>query len=198
MSDKGDAVDLEAGDSKKNKVNPEVLEKLTRATAMVHASFGQVVLAMSSVPRYRNQSLADLSHLVIEPLIRDRIALAQPKAEEGNEKAALVPASIALWASVSAETDAKIREQVKAGAFPVRLKAEEWNNGDIVWLLDVIAPTQQMATAVLRNFNKIAQRDSIHIHPIIRGLVDPEVLGKLTPNTGHVDEQQSDASRTLN
>ncbi len=131
-------------------------------------------------------------------LIRDRIALAQPKAEEGNEKAALVPASIALWASVSAETDVKIREQVKAGAFPVRLKAEEWNDGDIVWLLDVIAPTQQMATAVLSSFNKIAKRDHIHIHPIIRGLVDPEVLRKLTPNTGHVDEQETGASKTLN
>lgn len=191
-------MDLEAGDSTKKNVNPEVLDKLTKATAMIHASFGQVILAMSSVPRYRNQSLADLSHLVIEPLIRDRIALTQPKAEEGNEKAALVPASIALWASVSAGTDAKIREQVKSGVFPVRLKAEEWNNGDIVWLLDVIAPTQQMATAVLGSFNKVAKRDHIHIHPIIRGLVDPEVLRKLTPNTGHVDEQGSSAPKILN
>lgn len=41
MSSMGDTVDLEAGASKKNNDNPEVLEKLTRATAMIHASFGQ-------------------------------------------------------------------------------------------------------------------------------------------------------------
>ena len=191
-------MDIEAGKTEENTISPEVVEKLAKAKTMIHSSFGQVVLAMSSVPRYRNQSLSDLSHLVIYPLICDRIAIAQPNVEEGNEKASLVPASIAVWASVSAETDIKIREQVKAGGFPIRLKAEEWNNGDIVWLLDVIAPTQKMATAVLANFNKIAKRDSIHIHPMISRLVDPEVLKKLALKATPAEEPRSSASNTLN
>lgn len=87
--------------------------------AQMHSSFGQVVLAMSSVPRYRHQSRA---HLVIDPLVRDCIAIASPRpAEDADPKAALAPAAIAIWASVSVEVEAKIKEQIKAGAFPVRL-----------------------------------------------------------------------------
>ena len=48
---------------------------------------------------------------------------------------------IAIWASVSEEVDAKIREQIRAGTFPVRLQSGDWNSGNINWLLDVIAPT---------------------------------------------------------
>jgi cytolysin-activating lysine-acyltransferase len=32
---------------------------------------------------------------------------------------------IAIWANVSAEVDDKIREQIKEGVFPIRLKPEE-------------------------------------------------------------------------
>ena len=46
---------------------------------------------------------------------------------------------VAIWASVSAEVDAEIRQQIQAGVFPVRLKAEAWNSGKINWLIDVIA-----------------------------------------------------------
>lgn len=191
-------MDIEAVEPEERTISREVVEKLTKAKTMSHSSFGQVVFAMSSVPRHRNQSLVDLSHLVIDPLIRDRIAIAQPTAEGGNEKAALAPASIAIWASVSSETDTKIREQVKAGAFPVRLKAEEWNNGDIVWLLDVIAPTQKMARAVLANFNRITKQDKIHIHPMISRLVDPEVLKKLALNTTPAEGSENGASNTIN
>jgi len=54
-------------------------EKLAELKTKVHSIFGEVVLAMSSVPRYRTQSLADLAHLIIDPLVRDRIAVASPK-----------------------------------------------------------------------------------------------------------------------
>ena len=53
---------------------------------------------------------------------------------------------------MSDEVDAKIREQIKAGAFPAPLKAEDWDCGDIARLLDVIAPTKEHATAVVKNF----------------------------------------------
>jgi cytolysin-activating lysine-acyltransferase len=191
-------VDQNIAETEKENINPETLQKLMKAKAAIHSSFGQVVLAMSSVPRYRSQSLADLAHLVIDPLIRDRIAIAQVKAEEGAEKASLVPASIAIWASVSPEVDAKIREQIKAGALPVRLKAEDWNSGDIVWLLDVIAPTQKMATAVLANFNKIAKQESIHIHPLVSRLVDPEVLKRLALKAAPAEVPETGTPKTLN
>ena len=42
----------------------------------VRESFGKVVMAMMMLPRYRQQTLADLQHLVLEPLIRDRGGIA--------------------------------------------------------------------------------------------------------------------------
>lgn len=177
-------------------LTPEAREKIAGVKTQVHSSFGQVVLAMSSVPRYRHQSLADLAHLVIDPLVRDCIAIASPQpAEEADPKAVFAPSAIAIWASVSAEVEAKIREQIKGGAFPVRLKPGEWKSGDKVWLLDVIAPTRELATAVLTGFDQIAKTPSLNIHPVVARLVDPEVVKKLAQRAS--DEGET-SSQTVN
>ncbi|MGO6752743.1 toxin-activating lysine-acyltransferase [Rhizobium ruizarguesonis] len=158
-----------------NTLSEETKKKLAGAKAALQSTFGQVVLAMSSVPRYRSQMLSDLHHLVVDPLINDRVAIAMPKPVTGIE-----PPAIAIWATVSVEVDARISEQAKAGVFPVRLKPEDWKSGEVVWLLDVIAPTRELATMVLANFHQVAKRGDIKIHPMVAHLVDREVLGKLT------------------
>jgi hemolysin-activating ACP:hemolysin acyltransferase len=157
----------------------QLTERLAGAKAALQSVFGQVVLAMSGVPRYRSQSLADLAHLVIDPMIRDRIAIAHAKTAESDIEAVVAPAAVAFWASVSDETEAKIREQIKAGVFPIRLKPDEWNSGNTVWLLDVIAPSRELATRVLSNFSQVAKQNTIKIHPMVAQLVDREVLQKL-------------------
>lgn len=158
-------------------IDPAVLDKIKGIRARVHETFGKVALAMMAVPRYRHLSIADLQQLVLEPLIRDRLAIAQPAKEDGPQLEAL--AGIAIWASVSAEVDAKIREQIKAGIFPVRLKPEEWTSGDINWLIDVIAPTPKLATAVIANFKQVIKQGDLRIHPLVTKLVDPEALKKM-------------------
>ncbi len=106
-----------------------------------------------ATPRYRALPLSDLQHLVLEPLMQDRIAIAQPKDDKNPGTEPL--AGIAFWASVDEATDAKIREQIRNNVFPVRLQAQEWNSGKINWLLDVIAPNQRLATAVIANFKQV-------------------------------------------
>lgn len=59
-----------------------------------------------------------------EPLIRDRIAIAYPPKDDDKPLSDM--AGMAIWASVSEGVDAKIREQIKAGVFPVRLNADDW------------------------------------------------------------------------
>jgi|GEM_PF-6213346 len=73
-------------------------------------------MAMMVLPRYRHHTLADLNHMILEPLIRDRIAIAYPPKDDKNPLADM--SGMAIWASVSQEVDAKIREQIKAGFFP--------------------------------------------------------------------------------
>ncbi|MDO9417833.1 toxin-activating lysine-acyltransferase [Pararhizobium sp.] len=158
------------------KIDPALLEKITAVRAKVNETFGKVSLAMMATPRYRHLSIADLSHLVLDPLIRDRIAIAQP-ANPGTEDGGL--AGIAIWASVSEAVDGHIREQIKSGVFPIRLKSEDWTSGKINWLLDVIAPTPKLATSVLANFKQVVKEGDLRIHPMVARLVEPEALKKM-------------------
>jgi hemolysin-activating ACP:hemolysin acyltransferase len=158
-------------------LDPEVAKKLAAVRSQVRESFGKVVMALMMTPRYRNQTIGDLQHLVLEPLIRDRVAIAYP----GNiEESALADmAGFAIWASVSDEVDARIREQVANNVFPVRLKPEEWTSGKINWLFDVIAADARATTNVLANFKQVVKEGSLRLHPLIARLVDEETLKKM-------------------
>jgi cytolysin-activating lysine-acyltransferase len=160
----------------------ETLKKLAPHIAKVRAhvreSFGKIVMSMMMLPRYRNQTIGDLQQLVLEPLIRDRIAIAYPGGQQESAELADV-AGMAIWASVSEEADGRIREQIRAGAFPLRLKPEDWNSGSINWLLDVIAPDAKTTTSVLSNFGKVVKGGNLRLHPLIGKLVDEETLKKL-------------------
>ena len=161
--------------AKDRTLDPDVLAQITAFKTRIQAGIGEVVLAMLNLPRYRNQTLADVMHLVVEPMIRDRIAIAKAGGEGKVEETA----GIAIWASVSDEVDARIREQIQARVFPIRLKSEDWTSGETTWLLDVIAPSQKGATAVLANFKQVVKDKPIRIHPIVSQLVDPAVLEKM-------------------
>ncbi len=158
-------------------IDPEVLKKIAALRAQVRESFGKVVMAMMALPRYRHQTLADLQHLVLEPLIRDRVAIAHPA---GTERGALTDITgLAIWASVSEEADARIREQIRAGTWPLRLKPDDWTSGEINWLIDVIAPDQKTTASVLANFKQVVKQGDLRLHPIIGRLVDKETLKKI-------------------
>lgn len=158
-------------------LDPEVAKKLAAVRSHVRESFGNVVMTMMMLPRYRHQTLADLGHLVLDPLIRDRVAIAYPREEGGNAMADI--AGVAIWASVSDEVDANIREQIAAGSFPVRLKGEDWTSGENNWLLDVIAPNEKTTAAVIANFRQLVKGGSLKLHPLVARLVDAETLQKL-------------------
>jgi cytolysin-activating lysine-acyltransferase len=160
-------------------LSPELLKQAAEVRTRLHAAVGQVVLALSQVPRYRHSSIADLQDLVLEPLMRDRIAIATSDGA-GNDGPGGALAGIAIWATVSEAVDAKIREQIKGGAFPIHLKPDEWTSGDKAWLLDVIAPSQKMASSVLANFKQVVKDGAeVRIHPIVARQVDPELLKKM-------------------
>jgi cytolysin-activating lysine-acyltransferase len=158
-------------------IDPEIAAKISAVRTHIRESFGKAVMALMMLPRYRNQTLADLQHLVLEPLMRDRVAIAYPGGEKAGPLADM--AGLAIWASVSEEADARIREQIQAGTFPVRLKAEDWNSGDINWLLDVVAPDQRTTTNVIANFKQVVKEGNLRLHPIITRLVDTETLAKM-------------------
>jgi cytolysin-activating lysine-acyltransferase len=142
----------------------QTLMQQAAARSKMQATLGRVVLAMTTTPRYRHLPIGDLTSLILDPLLRDRIAIASPAHPDGtpNETELI---GIAIWASVSETVDFKIREQITAGVFPVRLQPEDWNSGPIHWLLDVLSPNAQMATAVVSNFKKVVKDAQVLVHP---------------------------------
>ena len=160
-----------------DQIDPEVARKIAALRAHVRDSFGKVVMTMMVLPRYRHQTLGDLQHLVLEPLIRDRVAIAYKGDKDRNALSDVV--GFAIWASVSEDVDAEIRQQIKAGVFPVRLKAEAWNSGSINWLLDVIAPNRKLTASVISNLKQVVKEGSLRLHPLVTRLVDPGTLEKM-------------------
>ncbi|MCC6001144.1 MAG: toxin-activating lysine-acyltransferase [Pararhodobacter sp.] len=158
------------------------------ALARMHAeaAVGQVVMALSVLPRYRHLPLSEIDTLVLQPLMRNRLVIAAAAPSEGNrdENPATGPvngqtAGFAIWASVSEDADSRIREQIAAGVFPVRLRPEDWTGGSINWLLDVIAPDVRTVSAILANFRKLAGGGDLRLHPLISRLVPRETLEKM-------------------
>ena len=166
-----------AGPTPNPQLDPEVAKKLAEVRSAVRESFGKIVMALMMTPRYRNQTIGDLQHLVLEPLIRDRVAIAYPGNVQQSSLADM--AGFAIWASVSDEVDARIREQVANGVFPIRLKPEEWNSGKINWLFDVVAGDTRATTNVIANFKQVVKEGSLRLHPLIARLVDEETLKKM-------------------
>lgn len=158
-------------------LDPEVMKKIADMRATLRENFGKAVMAMMMVPRYRAQSLSDLQHLVLDPMLQDRLAIAYPG--KTDKKPVTDMAGFAIWASVSEEVDARIREQVANGVFPIRLKADDWNSGNINWLLDVIAQDRATITSVIANFRQVVKDGELRLHPLITRLVDAETLEKM-------------------
>ena len=181
-----------------------MLNNIDNLRSQVRESFGKIVMAMMGLPRHRHQTLADLQPLVLEPLIRDRIAIAHPKTPEHAALSDI--AGVAIWASVSDEVDLKIREQIQTGSFPIRLKAEDWNSGPVNWLLDVIAPDRQATGQVIANFRQVVKEGDLRIHSQVAGLVDDEMRGKMMgavgqsnamANNGRSDLQPAASARSF-
>jgi len=179
-------------------ISPDMRLRIAELRSRVQLNTGQVVLAMMNLPRYRNQTLGDLTHLVLDPMMRDRLAIAH-RTVDGKPQGDEDVAGIAIWASVSDSVDAKITEQVKARVFPVRLANEDWVSGDTVWLLDVIAGDRKAATAVLANFRQLSGQRAVKIHPIVAQLVDAEILEKMraAADAGQRDEHAPAAPEAL-
>ena len=170
------AVSSEAAGASPQPLDPEIAAKIASLRSHVRESFGKVVMAMMMLPRYRHQTLADLQHLVLEPLIRDRVAVAQ---KAGADAVATDVAGVAIWASLSDEAEDRLRDQIKGGAWPVRLRADDWASGSNNWLIDVIAPDQRGVTSVIANFRQVVKDGSLKLHPLITRLVDEDTLRKM-------------------
>ena len=90
---------------------------------------GEMTWLMTQSPLHRVFSLADLEWLVMPALIHQQFYLFR----DGDQ-----PVGLAMWAKCTAAAAAKL----DGGMIEPenRLTLEEWNSGDQVWLVDLVAP----------------------------------------------------------
>jgi hemolysin-activating ACP:hemolysin acyltransferase len=105
-------------------------------------AFSQIIAVLMRDQNFKNMRIADLEWLVLPPVMAGQFRLAhmpapprpgqQPK--PGDKSGVLVPVAVALWARVSPQIDKGLSENLDK---PVRLRANQWASGNIVWLMAV-------------------------------------------------------------
>lgn len=90
---------------------------------------GQIVSLMGQSPAHRHLFLSDLEWLVLPPLAKRQVRIWRRRTERGP-----APVVYASWAMVTQEVEQRLLQGHK------RLRPEEWDSGDIPWLIDIVAP----------------------------------------------------------
>ena len=63
--------------------DPALAPKLAEFRQHLQNSFAMVVITMMTTPRYKHCSIGELEGLVLDPLLRGRVAIAQARAKDG-------------------------------------------------------------------------------------------------------------------
>jgi cytolysin-activating lysine-acyltransferase len=108
--------------------NPAAQSAASVAPTVSHL-FGEMTWLLSQSVLHRHFQIADLEWLVMPALLHEQFYLFR----DGDK-----PIGLALWAKVQPQTVKKL-----AGGMiepENRLSLAEWNNGDQIWLVDLVAP----------------------------------------------------------
>jgi cytolysin-activating lysine-acyltransferase len=90
---------------------------------------GEMTWLMTQSPLHRALSIGDLEWLIMPPLILRQFYIFR----DGDR-----PVGLALWARCGPRAAGKLEKGVLEPEN--RLTLEEWNSGDSIWLVDLIAP----------------------------------------------------------
>ena len=156
--------------------NAELREK-------IHSSVGQIVIVTMNLARCKNQNLSDLNPMTLESLRRERLSIATVQTCDGNDGGRTL-AGMAIWATVSKTVDIKIQEQIRGGAFTIRLNRKDRVSEEKLWLPDVVVLICKLATAVLAGFSHIAKGRPVNIHSIVARAAELSLLRGLRTSRG--------------
>lgn len=96
---------------------------------------GEITWLLSQSPIHKQLFIADLEWFAMPPILLEQFRIFYgPKPPGAPADATPTPAAVAFWGRVSEEVDARLR----AGAH--KLAPHEWRSGEIVWLIELVAP----------------------------------------------------------
>jgi hemolysin-activating ACP:hemolysin acyltransferase len=123
---------------------PEELKQRAETSQRLAAMLGGIVGLMLRSPRHRDRKLSDLRWLVLPAIRTGQLAVVSAQSKAHGYSA---PIASVLWASVSAEVDKRLSENLDA---PMRLGPREWKSGDILWLVEAIGDERAVSALVQR------------------------------------------------
>lgn len=123
---------------------PEELKKHSDASKQFSATIGEIVGLMVRSPRHRNLKLIEIMRVVVPAVRSGQFSLATAQSKSRGH---IAPVATVLWASVSAEVDRRISDNLLA---PIRLVPKEWKSGDILWIVDTVGDNRMVAAVVGR------------------------------------------------
>jgi len=109
---------------------------------LLSASIGDIAVVMSRSPQHKHYTLADIEWMILPAVLTGQYYVAEAASKESGARA---PVACITWASVSDETDRRLRA---ASGQRIRLRPDEWKSGEHVWLVDAVGNPRAMAGAL--------------------------------------------------
>lgn len=110
--------------------------------------YGKIIRLLTLSGDFRKVSLGEIDALVSPAVSVGQVLVAETQPQDGHEGR---PAAVALWASVSAEVDKRLSENIDK---PWNLSEAEWRGGDIPWLILAVGDGR-VISEMLRKFCEI-------------------------------------------
>jgi hemolysin-activating ACP:hemolysin acyltransferase len=115
------------------------MQKARDVSTRLLMRFGEVVSVLMRAPQFRELPLKHLQELVVPPLMAGQFLVAEA---QSKTQGFLTPVAAALWAKVSKEVDQRLSQNLDA---PPQLSPQDWNSGDIGWLIVLAGNVQALA-----------------------------------------------------
>src|SRR5258705_211378 len=120
-------------------LSPADMQKRKAASAQLLLRFGEVVSVLMRAEQFRGLPLAELQTLVVPPLMSGQFLVAEA---QSKSQGFVTPIATALWAKVSKEIDQRLSRDLDQ---PIRLAPNEWNSGEIGWLIVLAGNVKALA-----------------------------------------------------
>ena len=125
-------------------------------------------------PQFRGMPLQEVEALVVPAVMSGQFLVAEA---QSKSKGFVTPVAIALWATVSAEIDQRLAQDLEK---PFRLAPTEWRSGDIAWLI-TIAGDGRIISPMLKQL----QESTLKGKPLkmrVKGKDGKVTVGTFAPN----------------
>jgi hemolysin-activating ACP:hemolysin acyltransferase len=163
--------------------------RFLKGSAGQSLAFAQIVTVLMRSPRYRHYTLGELECLVIPPLLTGQYTVANTSLKQNG---VTVPA-IALWASVSADVDKKLSENLH---LPIRLRPDEWRSGDVLWLIEAVGDPRAVPQLLKQLVETTFKGREVKIRvPGENGKVIVQRIAATVPTEGLTQKHWADCAR---